>query len=60
MTGIEIEFALELAEGAIHPRPHLVVGETDGAGGGVHVGVFDGMGTGQNARHKDDSHRDET
>ncbi|MNQ70907.1 hypothetical protein D3C85_855600 [compost metagenome] len=43
---IEIEVPRELAERAIHPRAHLAVGEADGAGRRIDVGVLDGMDRG--------------
>ncbi|MNN79908.1 hypothetical protein D3C81_1965930 [compost metagenome] len=40
VVGVKVQRRLELAEGAVNPRAHLVVGEADLAGGGVDPRVF--------------------
>ncbi|MNR33043.1 hypothetical protein D3C85_1506830 [compost metagenome] len=57
---VEIEAPLELAERAINPGAQLLIGKADGAGGGVHGGVFDGVGARQNAECENTGQRDET
>lgn len=56
---IKIEGAFELAERPVDPRAKLAEGETDLAGGGVDLVVFDGLGTGQAAECDDRQQRDE-
>ena len=53
--GVETEGPDKLAKRAIHLRAHLVVGKTYGAGGGIDVGVFDGISSGKKAEGKSDS-----